>query len=241
MSKRFFTLFLLVYSCFYGSLTSLIEITKSEPQGWIQKGDRWNFKEINEDRRSEILPILDEMGMFKTVWAKDAHYNYAIVLGSLQSSVETRIGHLIDEWNRGVRFDEVILLTGQRPLHPEKEKSVLHLKTETAMMLHVWNEAQMPEGLRSTPLTVVDAPPYLERGRPTTESTVYAWLEMSPKPGSILMVSSQPYVGYQNAIFDVLLQNFDIQAVGREGGRSLPISVLFDTLGKIENWKERLK
>lgn len=174
--------------------------------------------------------------MFKTKWATKKHYDYALVLGALHGSVEMRINHIVEEWNRGIRFDTIVFLTGQRPLHVEKEKEFLSLKDEAAMMVYVWETTNMPPELYEIPLTVVDAPPLPLRGRPTTESTVYAWLELSPNPGSILMVSSQPYIGYQMAVLSTLLPLFEIEGVGQEGGRTLPISVLLDTIGKEACW-----
>jgi hypothetical protein len=240
LSKRFFILSLLLTSFLFCDIPTLEQITKSSPQEWIQKGDRWTFKERFEDKRDEIYPVLDSMGMFETQWASGKHYDYALVLGALHGSVEMRINHIVEEWKRGTRFDQVVFLTGQRPLHLEKEKEFLSLKNETAMMIHVWETTSMPPELRAVPLTIVDAPPLPLRGRPTTESTVYEWLELSPSPGTILMVSSQPYVGYQRAVLNTLLPLFEIEGVGQEGGRTLPISVLLDTLAKEACWTTAL-
>lgn len=236
MSKRFFILSLLLASFLFCDTPTLEQITKSSPQEWIQKGDRWTFKDRFEDQRDEIYPVLDSMGMFETKWANEKHYDYALVLGALHGAVEMRIHHIVEEWKRGIRFDNVVFLTGQRPLHLEKEKEFLFLKNETAMMVHVWETTEMPPELRAIPLTIVDAPSLPLRGRPTTESTVYAWLELSPKPGSILMVSSQPYIRYQRAVLNTLIPSFEIEGVGREGERTLPISILLDTLGKEICW-----
>lgn len=236
LSKRFFILSLLLTSFLFCDIPTLEQITKSSPQEWIQRGDRWTFKDRFEDQRDEICPLLDSMGMFETKWASEKYYDYAFVLGALHGAVEMRIHHIVEEWKRGVRFDNVVFLTGKRPLHIEKEKKILSLKNETAMMVHVWETTEMPPELRAVPLTIVDAPPLPLRGRPTTESTVYAWLEMSPELGSILMVSSQPYVRYQKAVLGTLLPLFEIEGVGQEGGRTLPISILLDTIGKEVTW-----
>lgn len=240
MAKRLYVLFLFFFSLLTADVPTLESITRSSPTEWVQRGDRWNFKGRFEDQREELYPVLEKMGIFDAHWAQKSHYDYAIVLGALKSAVESRMQHLISEWERGVRFDKVVFLTGQRPLHPTKEESLVHLKNETAMMLHVWNALEMPEEMREVPLTVIDAPPLPLRGRPTTESTVYAWLEMEPEPGVALMVSNQPYVGYQQAVLQVLLPHFMIEGVGAEGGRTLPLSILMDTIGKECTWKARL-
>jgi len=229
----------LIFSFSLFASSQLEHITECNPQEWIQKGDRWTFKDRFEDKREEILSVLDSMGMFEAKEATQSHYDYALVPGALHGSVKRRIDHLIKQWNQGVRFNMIVFLTGQRPLHLEKEKAFLPLKTETAMMIYTWEQAKMPLELREVPLVVIDAPPLPLRGRPTTESTVYVWLKHNPKPGSILMVSSQPYVGYQQAILQTLLPSFTIEGVGAEGGSSLPTSVLLDTLGKQLSWENK--
>ncbi|NGX51295.1 MAG: hypothetical protein K1060chlam2_01160, partial [Chlamydiae bacterium] len=206
---RFTTLFLIIFTSLLGTpIETLFETlgvanSQEAQEQWSQQGERWTFQDHSEEERSDILSILEEMVSFEIKRASKNHYDYALVLGALYLSVEKRIAHLVDEYSRGVRFDVVVFLTGQRPLHPEKEANFSG--TETDMMVEVWSTFPMPEELRALPLMVVDAPPLPERGRPTTESTLYAWLEAAPNPGSCLFISSQPFVNYQDAIIKFVL------------------------------------
>lgn len=210
-------------------------IAASLKEKCFQTGDRWNFEDRFEDKRETLLPLLDQLGCFDAVQASETHYDYGVVLGALRSSVEKRIGFLIDEWKRGVRFDRIVFLTGKRKLQPKENCN--HLDSETEMMRFVWSETEMPEALRLIPLTIVDSPPAFGRDRATTESTVIAWLKMKPTPGHCLIFSSQPYVGYQDAILRTRLPpTFSIETVGPEGGRTLPTSVLMDNLNKWLQW-----
>jgi len=237
MLKRLIILFLfLAYSLNGdGFISKLSQLTEMPPQTWIQPGDRWTFQDLAEEKRSDILAVFEEMGWFEAKHASKMHYEYAVVLGALHASVKNRITHLVDTYNRGVRFDAVVFLTGQRPLHPEKESSFSGMETD--MMIEVWKTFPLSEELRALPLIVVDAPPLPERGRPTTESTLYAWLDKSPKEGSCLFISSQPFVNYQDAIIKyVLPPSFETETIGPEGGRGLPIAVLLDTVAKWLIW-----
>lgn len=240
MFKRSLFFLLLTISTLLANISTLEEITGVSSQDWIQSGDRWTFEELFEDKRDQILPVLESMGVFEDKLAQKNRYDCAMVLGSLHASVERRFTHLIDEWNRGVRLEKVIFLTGQRPLHIEKEKEFLHLESETAMMVWTWSHMDIPEDLRALSLEIIDAPALPGGGRPTTESTVYAYLETNPIPGSLLIFSCQPYVEYQKVILQLLLpSNFEIEAVGPAGGRNLPTSVLLDTQGKQYSFKHR--
>lgn len=201
----------------------------------LQTGDRWTFRERFDEKRETLLPLLDDLGCFNSVYASDTHYTYGVVLGALRIVVQKRIDFLISEWKRGIRFEKIIFLTGKRELRASE--GCEDLTSETEMMLYVWNETKMPSELRKVPLTVVDSPPAPGRDRATTESTVFAWLETKSSPGSCLVISSQPYVGYQDSILKACLpSSFQIETVGPSGGRSLPTAVLMDNLSKWLLW-----
>jgi hypothetical protein len=237
MLKRLIILLLLGTYFLFGDsfISELCRLTEMPPQSWVQSGDRWTFQDVAEEKRSDILAIFEEMGWFEVKYASKKHYDYAVVLGALHASVIKRITHLVDTYNQGVRFDMVVFLTGQRPLHPEKESSFKGMEID--MMLEVWNTFPLPKEVRALPLIIVDAPPIPGRERPTTESTLYAWLDMAPKEGSSLFFSSQPFVNYQDAIIkQVLPSSFKVETIGPEGGKKLPIAVLLDTAAKWMEW-----
>lgn len=138
-------------------------------------------------------------------------------------------------WECGVRFSTLVFLTGDRPLHPtfESEKVLLDpacspypfregwkwegtLPTnETEMMRLVFDQLALPKEWREMPLMVADAPKPEGMKRPHTEHTVWAWLEMHPDPGTLLVVSDQPFVCRQEAVLRPLFPlDFDLEAVG---------------------------
>ena len=149
---RFILLFIFAcVSLFGNSLDTLFKIggvenAQEAQETWIQKGDRWTFQDRYENKREEILDTLNAMGWFEAKHALKNHYQYGVVLGSLYTSVQKRMHFLLEEWNRGVRFDTIVFLTGQRPLHPTKEKAFSG--TETTMMLQTWDNIEKPKALR---------------------------------------------------------------------------------------------
>ena len=240
MLKRIFLLFLFLSSVVLSkestlsSVQSLEKITDCPYMGWIQQGERWTFQDWMEDKREEILPIIEKMGYFDEKRAQESSYRYGVVLGSLHASVKRRIAFLIEEWKRGVRFEAVVFLTGQRKLHPEKEPFE-GLETETEMMIWAWKNAEMPMELRSLPFVAIDAKPHPFRQRPNTLITVQTWLAQNPQPGKCLVVSCQPYLNYQYQILRMVLpETFEIEIVGPSGGRQNPLSVLLDTVARTE-------
>lgn len=235
---KFLVSFLVLSVSLFGNIQELEKITDCPSMGWIQQGERWTFENWMEDKREEILPYFVEMGYFDERHASENRYTYGVVLGSLHASVTRRMAFLVEEWKRGVRFEKIVFLTGQRKLHPEKEPFD-HLEMEVDMMKWAWEQMDVPAELRALPLIVVDAKPHPFRKRPNTMLTVERWLQDHPKPGSCLIFSCQPYLNYQEQILKMVLPStFTVETVGPAGGSTYPLSVLLDTAARVEILKK---
>lgn len=67
--------------------------------------------------------------------------------------------------------------------------------------------------------------------RPTTGDTVDSWLQSNLISGSCLVISNNPYVGYQDSVVRTLLPNdFKIETVGNKCSLSVVIAVYLDNL-----------
>ena len=215
-------------------LQSIVDATQ---QRWLQKDkERWEFEKRDEDKKDLLIPIFKELGMIDTVDASCTMYDYAFVYGATYGSVVARIEHLVSQYKRGVRFKQVVLLTGQRHLGSYAAEKELPYPTETDMMLSLWKTMPIPASLRSLPLVLVDAPEQERNGRlsrPTTKDTLVEWLKTNPTPGTCLFVSNQPFSGYQEAVAKcVLPSSFTIETIGRQADPKMPISVLLDNLAR---------
>lgn len=240
LSPQFLKLLELTGICEKGFFKKMIEETQKK---WYQSGERWDFHDKFEKEAAEILPLIDEMGLFDEKRASFTAYDYCFVLGGLLGNVEKRFTFLIEEYNRGINFETLVFLTGQRPLDfPVEKLPEESITTETEMMNFVWNHIRnLPEGLKTLKPIIVDAPALPVKGRPTTESTVIEWLETKPKPGKVLCVSSAPYIGYQNSVVTSLLfPDFQVDTIGCFSNKDVSLSVLIDDLAKWFLWEARL-
>lgn len=193
------------------------ELTLYLQQHWLQPNkERWEMDKRHEDKRDQVFPLLKELQCINTVRAQESRYDYALVLGATGKAMQRRLDFLYEEWQRGVRFDKIILLTGARDLDPKIENFPEGLKTETDLFLHLYTLHPI-YGL--VPYEVIDAPKRIlddgTLGRPITVSTVLEWLKTDPEPGSCLAVSTQPFVGSQEAVLRCLLPcSFKVEAIG---------------------------
>lgn len=217
------------------NLNNLVSATQMR---WIQTGkERWEFELIEEDKKEHLIPIFKQIGLYDEVPSSRAEYDYALIYGGFYSRVLNRIEYLISEYRRGVRFNTIVLLTGQRTLDPNTEEKQLPFQTETEMMLFCWKNAVMPEEMRKIPLQLVDAPKQLKIDgswvRPNTKDTLIEWLKTQPISGSCLCVSSQPFCGYQDSVAKTYFpSSFSIETIGMKSEQNLPISVYLDNLAR---------
>lgn len=221
-----------------GTLANIVEITQKD---WLRQAgkERWEINDCFANKREQVRSLLRCLGVVDEVKPSQKKYTYALILGALLQRTRSRIAHLVSLFNQGIRFDEIVVLTGQRSLNKKLESKELLLdahndilpfgkdwkfngimpKTETEMTKMVLNQADLPEGMKKLKITFVDSP--MRKGangtlrRPTTPDTVEDWLKMNPAPGSCLAISNQPYVGYQHeTLCSLLPQSFDVQTVG---------------------------
>lgn len=184
---------------------------------WLQaQKERWEMEEKFEEKKNAAFPILRDLGCIDSLCAQEKEFDYALILGALGQTMQKRLDFLVEEWKKGVRFKQIILLTGQRELNPDRENFPVGISTETELLLHLFKNSPL---YGKVPHVVIDAPQEkLKNGtyrRPNTAGTIRDWLATSPNPGKCLAISSQPFVGYQEAVLRFFLPvAFKVEAVG---------------------------
>lgn len=205
---------------------SLFDIDEEMPVGelvphlkdrWVQENlERWEMEGLFEEMKEKALPYLRNLGCIDTIYAETDHYNYALVLGAIGKTMQRRLDFLYEEWQRGVTFDQIVLLSGERDLDPARESYPEGLKTETDLFVYLFENHPL-YGI--APHLIIDAPKVVKKSgkirRPTTASTVKEWLATRPAKGSCLAISTQPFVGYQEAVIKLFLpKGFSVEGVG---------------------------
>lgn len=221
--------------CHDGSWKSIQEETE---KAWLSHGrlvERWEIQAIEDDSPERTFALFTQLGMTQTVVASDRCYDYGIVLGATIQQVRRRFWFLKKEWEKGVRFHTLVVLTGNRPLDPilESEKILIDPafcpypfrdgwyfcgslpKNETEMMQLVFDQLELPEEWRKMPITFVDTPAPPGFKRPHTEHTLQHWLSSNPTRGTLLAISNQPFVCRQNALLKLYRPiDFTIETTG---------------------------
>ena len=239
-----------------GSLESIVKATQ---QAWLRPKDkeRWEIAERYENKREELLNHFSLVGIVDNIKPTNKHYDYVILLGCTAPTFRKRIAHLVKLFNAGTSFDKIVLLGSQRSLDsnlesveelldahnkwlsfkPDWQQPASMPTTEIEMMKMIIDQTKLPSELSIVPFIFVDTPMQIAGDgtirRATTADTIAQWLSASPKPGSCILISSQPYVGYQDAVARTNLPlSFTVDTVGLEAGMKEKIVTYLDSLAR---------
>jgi hypothetical protein len=234
--KKFFFLFLACSLC-ASPFEEILELFETRAEDtvdlWIQKEkERWEFDERFESKHLEAWPLFEKAGLIFEVAPRKGHYDYALVHGASLGTVKRRIAYLSELWERGIRFDRIVLLTGERPLQ-DGERMICGLEMEWEMVFWLYSHSDLPKDI---PTLLINARGREKEGRwirPKTGDTIWEWMKTGPKPGSCLAISNQPYVLYQDAVMASLLpKSFEIETVGPAASKSTSVALILDTIAK---------
>lgn len=188
---------------------------------WLRKTgqERWQMEmSAHQAKIKQITAILTKLGMIDRVDPTVAKPDYAVVLGATTYRLRTRMQNMLELISAGKFMPkQIVILTGDRPLDLQFEpKDLLTNKeyarkdwvtpkatptNETEAAKFIWDQLEKPESIKNIPISFVSTPMLEKNGkpaRPTTVDTLESWLKVSPKSGSIVAFSNNPYVAYQN-------------------------------------------
>jgi hypothetical protein len=208
---------------------------------WLRKPgqERWELNEINSNQRVFVLNWAKENGLFADWKPSCQVYDKALILGATTSRMQMRLEHLKQLWIQGVRFEQIVWLTGERPLDERVDALTKRCNNESEAARILWDEADLPEGMRNLSVVFVAVPMKAEGlslKRPNTEDTIIAWLKISPEPCKALFVSDQPFCGYQFAVIKTSLPKaflFDLVGPGVESiNHPAAAAILLDSIAR---------
>lgn len=219
------------------SLKDAIAATQTE---WLRPADseRWHLHETkNTADQEKLLNLFQKVGMIDAFAPTGKRYDYILFMGGDIHGMQERLDFLTQLVKDGLIAHEIVFITAQRPLDADHELARLkniQLKTEYDLLKFQYQNSELSTLIATQP-TFVNTPQQKMGGkmrRATTPDGFIEWLKSNPAPGTALVISSQPLIGYQNAVALTLLPAFEIESVGPESSTSVTTSEYFDTLAR---------
>lgn len=230
-----------------------------EEYGWLrpQGKEVYELPLLKTEEHQWYCMQFHKLGFLEEIKPEKKRYTYVLIFGATIQGMRSRFAYFLKLLESGVEVDQIVFLVGKRPRDQNKESiEVLFTPdvnlpfkkdyephgpipaTETELAELLIAQTDMPREIYEK-IMVIDAPMVQKADgswvRPNTESTVQAWLSTQPRKGSILCISSQPYVTRQYyAALRMLPKDWDIYCVGSgiEDEEKANISILLDTLAR---------
>lgn len=184
---------------------------------WLKEDkERWEMTLAFEEKKQQALPILKELNCIESIYPKETFYDYALVFGSIGKTMQRRLDFLYTQWKQGIRIQQVILLSGDRKLDPDRELIPQGCKTEADLFAFLFKEHPLSKLVPSCLVKALKRTlPDGTLSRPNTETTIKEWFASHPTPGKCLCVSTQPFVGYQEAVAKAFApKTFSFEGIG---------------------------
>lgn len=185
---------------------------------WLRKPgqERWEMLELPLEKKQYVIQWAENEGIYAPWAPSSSDYDKALILGTTVPLMQKRLKYLQELWNQGVRFNQVVWLTGERPLDPQMDGLSEHYSHEADAARYIWKNAHLPEAMRQLPVVFISLPMQGNK-RPNTEDTIIAWLKTEKEPVKSLFISDQPFNGYQFAVVKTNLPDaftFDLAGPG---------------------------
>ncbi len=224
------------------SLEQAVELTQKH---WLRppNRERAHVQEEFPKLSQQMMPYFSNLGLVNAVQPKGKSYDYVLILGSMYHSFLRRLSFV--EQIEGLRFDKIALLGSHRLLEriyetePMLESNLLTRVplTEIEMMEALFQESSLFGAIKPSQLIRIASPMKTRAdGRVTranTRDTVEDLLAIKPKPGTALIISSQPYVLRQHLVVKNLLEDpWQLESVGEAADPALNSSVYLDELAR---------
>ena len=251
----------------------VVAVQKKQSQGGLLRGgaERWHLGQAEkklEEKRSVLLPLFKQLEMKDALYPIQKKYDTCVFNPAWISEFRRRLQFLDHLWSKMyVRFDKIVILTGQRVPDPQKEgrKQLLKVnnkyvpfkkgwnfkgklpKTETEMIKIILDQSQIPaEWGSKVSIEYADAPVPPGKLRTSTNDTIrYSCKQKQLTSGPLLALSSQPYryqVSGLRTYLSKLFKNCLIDEVGPAAKEKETISTYCDSLGRwLWQEQERIK
>lgn len=220
-----------------GTPSSIVAATQ---KAWLRQPgkERWEMeeKDFGAEKNQIIRDLAETLGFIREIPPKDRKYHYCLLHGCVLPQFQTEVNYAAKLWDRGVSFDKVVFLGGDRRLDPKADR-IPHkhaFKTSLEGLRFVYEMTPLPDSMRALPLLIVNAPNPPGQLRPTTGDTIRAFLGLGDRPDSCLFVSRQPFVLYQDSVARSLMPpNCHLETVGPGLVKeTAPIAIILDTIAR---------
>jgi|GEM_PF-5504649 hypothetical protein len=193
---------------------TLIDMAQKAQAQWPWYPKDYNFM---SNKVSEITPIINNLGLIKEInFASQKSYKYALVFCGYVGVICSRLEYLAKFIDKGIKFEKIIILSGQRKLVSydwesldqykltSEDKKLSGTKTQHELIKIVYDLLEFNKKFKNIPVIFTNTPKSAKH-IPYPEDDIRYWLATNPEPGDCFVVTNQPYVYALNTQLQNLL------------------------------------
>ena len=218
---------------------------------------------LSESEKDDVLELMRNLGCLGDIFPKKNKYDYIIIHGGIINTMIDRIKfflELIKKKKININDSKLYFLCGERIIsESEIEEVILRsdlrnfdfisfisiFNDERDIAKICWNQLKMSSSIKDKKMIFVEAKKKLGSKRSTTEDCVKEWIKRNLSPGSCLVISSNPFVIYQNMVTKLVVlesnhfkkKEFIFEGVGIDRmdfySKDILIGYLMDNLSRI--------
>ena len=177
---------------------------------WLRHSQKERWELTSDSLLSvEVLELLEDSILLKEQGEPKVEVEDVLLMSAVEPVFLQRLEFFSSLVQRGLSFNRVFLLGGDRQLDPEHENGALRAlgvgATEIDMLLYHAENLQASALHLENVEFIKCTTPYIdiESGgvrRPNTHDTVVTWRDAFFEDGSVLCLTNQPFVHYQAAV-----------------------------------------
>ena len=221
-----------------GTLNGLVQATQ---KAWLRPVGKelWEAEKIHEEKRAQLMPFFKKMGMVDVREPKKIFYTHILFMGATVPTMAKRLEDVQKIIASGVGYKNLAFLAGERQLTDTEKRFLMQRNWDTLPTTEatVFPRLFKEYGLPVEKMVFINAPATLlpdgTMTRPGMKETVSQWLTNNPEPGSVLVVSSQPFCIYQQTmVASFLPKTFEVEVMGYQAPDTIAVSSYLDSIAR---------
>lgn len=153
---------------------------------------------------------------FCTEWLPSYNfYDKALIIGGPTLSMQKHLGFLIELWDEGVRFNEIVWLVSDRKLDSGFDREFYDTcDTEGEAARIMWKKAALPNEMRKVHVVFMNS--VTKYPGIHIQDTVRKWVEISRRACRALFISGQPFCDFHFRLIEPCLpEEYSFEVAGK--------------------------
>lgn len=217
----------------YLKMMAMTQTAMARPQNL----ERIDLDDLEKLEVEKVRKHCQKLGMIDEINPVKGKYPLVALMAAFQFRVEERLKWLLEKMRSGDVQDveTIIVCAGKRKLRDFEEATNHGCEDETDMVRHVMKKLFPADEFPNVKFVFSDAKAAANDFRARTDDTAVQSKEDlgEIEHKELLLISNQPYCGYQGAVFQQIFHPMHVQSVGDEAPLKYTAPDIYDSITRL--------